>query len=206
MQNKRPSSKNLLYGRHPIMDAIEEGKPFDKIFYLRGNKSDYFKKLKQKTAELGIPIQGVPVEKLNGLTGGSHQGVVAWLSLIQYYKMEDVLTHIYNEGEVPLFVILDGIMDVRNLGAIARSADFCGAHSLIVASKGSAPINADAIKTSAGALNRMLVCRVDSISEALEYLKLNGIRIVASASREGDDLQHSDLTVPLAILLGSEDE
>lgn len=194
----------LIFGRHPVLEAIDAGKNLEKFFLQNGIEKDFQKKILQLSREKNIPLQFVPIEKLNRLTKGNHQGIVAFLSLIDSYKLEDVLPHIYDRGETPLFLLLDNITDVRNFGAIARTAEGAGVHALVIPEKGSAQINAEAIKASAGALNKINVCREKNLLNAINFLKLNGIQIIATDSTAEKMIFDCDFKIPTAIILGSE--
>lgn len=198
--------KNLIYGRHPIMEALEAGQAFDKIFIQSPAKTGILKEIKQKAYDMGITVQSVPFEKLKRLTNATHQGVAGFLSLIQYYSVEDILSQAYEMGEMPLMVILDGIQDVRNFGAIVRSAHCFNAHAIIIAKQGVAPISADAIKASAGALTSFPICRVDNLGDTIQYLKDNGLTVAATAITQSTPLQQANLNQPLALILGSEEK
>lgn len=198
--------KNLIYGKHPINEALEAGKAFDKIFIQTPTKSDTLREIKQKAIEMGIVVQGVPYEKLKRLTNAAHQGVAGYLSLIQYYKVEDILSQAYEKGEIPLFLVLDGIQDVRNFGAIVRTANCFGVNAVVMSKYGAAPVSADAIKASAGALATFPICRVNNLPETLTYLKDNGLSIAATSITESIAIEQCDFNVPLAIVLGSEEK
>jgi len=198
--------KNLIYGRHPVNEALEAGKPFDKIFIQTPTKSDILKEIKQKAIEMGIVVQAVPFEKLKRLTNASHQGVAGYLSLIQYYKVEDILSQAYEKGEIPLFLVLDGIQDVRNFGAIVRTASCFGVHAIVIPKYGAAPVSADAIKASAGALTTFPVCRINDLAETLNYFKANGLSIAATSITESTSIEKCDFNLPVAIVLGSEEK
>lgn len=198
--------KNLIYGRNPIFEALQSAQSFDKLFVQRKLKSDSIKEIVQLAAKTGATIQKVPVEKLNRLTrNAAHQGVAGFLALIRYYALEDILSHVYDRGEVPLFLVCDGITDVRNFGAIARTALGCGVHGLIIPSQGTASINAEALKTSAGALNKIPVCKVKDLESSVRYLQENGLQVLATSLRTETMLHEADLTVPLAVVVGAED-
>jgi 23S rRNA (guanosine2251-2'-O)-methyltransferase len=203
---KSKHKPDLIYGRHPVIDAINAGTSIDKLMLQQGTRGDFEKEIRQLARTHDIPLQYVPKERMNKMTKGNHQGIIGLLSLITYYKVEDVLPMIYEKGETPLLLILDGITDVRNLGAIARSAEVCGAHALIVPGRGSAQINAEALKTSAGALATIPVCRASSLVNTLEMLKEYGIRTYASDLQGEAMLAELDLTGPVAFILGSEGE
>ena len=195
-----------IYGRHPVIDAIRSGTNLEKILLQQGTRGDLEKEIRQLSREHGIPLQYVPKEKMNRLVKGPHQGLIGLVSMIPYYRLEDLLPTIYERSEVPLIVLLDGVTDVRNLGAIARSAECCGAHALVIPQKGSAQINAESIKASAGALTHLPVCREPSMTKAMTILATAGIPVYAG-SLKGEKLLHQlDLKVPLALVVGSEGE
>ena len=194
--------KTLIYGRHPVIDAIEAGTPFDKLILQYGIQRDFELKIKKLSKRYNIPLQIVPKDRLNKIAGGNHQGIIGLLSLVTYYKLEDVLPVVYEQSETPLFLLLDGVTDVRNFGAIARSAEICGAQALIIPKKGSAQINSESLKTSAGALSKLMVCRENNLSSAIEYLQLSGVHVIASDLQADDFVYNLDLTVPLAVVIG----
>jgi 23S rRNA (guanosine2251-2'-O)-methyltransferase len=203
MQNK---STSFIYGRHPIFDAIESGAQLDKIFLQQGTRGDLEKDIRRLCREHDIPLQYVPKERLTKMVGGNHQGLAAHLSIIPYYSLEDVVPGIFEQGETPLILLLDRVTDVRNFGAIARSAEVCGVHAIVVPRTESALITADAIKTSAGALTRLNVCREKSLAKSIEYLQNSGVQVFASDLQAENYLFNLDLTVPLALVVGSEEE
>lgn len=176
----------------------------EKVILQQGVRGDFERSLRLLTKKMNIPLQVVPKERLNKWTRGNHQGVVGLLSPIRYYQLEDVLPGLYEQNQAPLLLLLDGVTDVRNLGAIARSAECLGAHALVVPRKGSALINAEALKTSAGALTKIPVCREQSLASAVKWLRLSGVRIFASDLKAKKRLQDIDWTGPSAILIGSE--
>ena len=141
---------NYIYGHHPVTEAIRAGKPVEKVFFQQGERGEMEKEIRHLTKEYGIPLQVVPREKLNKMVKGQHQGVVAYLSLVEYVSLEDVVPFVFEQGEVPLLVLLDGVTDVRNFGAIARSAECAGVHAVVVPQSGSALANEEAMKASAG--------------------------------------------------------
>lgn len=203
-----PTKKNidLIFGRHPVLEAIQAGKQFDKIFLQRDTRGELEQELRWLCKEREIPLQYVPKERLNRITGGNHQGVIGYLALLDYYRLEDVVPTIWEKGETPLIMLLDGVTDVRNFGAIARSAEACGVHAIAVPKSGSALINADAIKTSAGALTRLTVCRESSLVTAVAFLQNSGIQVFASDLRAEKYLFDMELVGPTALVIGSEDE
>jgi 23S rRNA (guanosine2251-2'-O)-methyltransferase len=201
-----PTSNTIIYGRHPITDAIKAGKLFEKIMFQQGLKGEMEIEIRKLCRENQIPLSIVPREKLNKMaTGAAHQGIVGFMALVSYMNLEDVLPHIFEKGETPLLLLLDGITDVRNFGAIARSAEVMGVHAIVVQQKGGALVNADALKASAGALSRMPICREKTMSAVLDYLATSGVRVVASDLKATQKLFDIDLTLPTAIIIGSED-
>ncbi|NBC06890.1 MAG: 23S rRNA (guanosine(2251)-2'-O)-methyltransferase RlmB [Bacteroidetes bacterium] len=200
------NQKNLLYGRHPVVEALQKGVSLDKVMLQQGIRGEMEKELRHLCKQAGIPLHVVPKDRLKRLTSGNHQGVVAFQALVRYYKLEDVLPTIYERSEVPLLVLLDSVTDVRNFGAIARTAEVCGAHALVVPQKNTALINAEAMKTSAGALNILPVCRESSLMAAVEYLQMSGVQVLASDLQAEAPLQKLDLKLPTAFVLGAEGE
>lgn len=197
---------NLIFGRHPVVDAIRAGKKFDKICLQRGTSGELETELRQLCKTHEIPLQYVPKERLNRTIRGNHQGLIGYLALIDYYRLDDVVPLIWEQGETPLILIVDQVTDVRNFGAIARSAEVCGVNAIVVPKTGSALINADALKTSAGALTRLNVCRENSLVTAVEYLQNVGIPVFASGLNAEKQIFETDLTGPVALVVGSEDE
>ncbi|MDR0953865.1 MAG: 23S rRNA (guanosine(2251)-2'-O)-methyltransferase RlmB [Rikenellaceae bacterium] len=199
-------NESLIYGIRPVIEAIEAGKQIDKIYVKRGSDAPLIRQLRDVAKQHRVQVQEVPVEKLNRLTkNANHQGAVAVAAAIEYADIAEVVDAVERRGEVPLIVVFDGVTDVRNFGGIARSAECAGVHALIVPIKNSAPVNADAIKSSAGALNLIPVCRVGSIRNTLRYLQERGIQI-AAASEKGDKmLYQANLKKPTALVMGSED-
>jgi len=195
----------MIFGIRPVLEALDAGKELDKILLQKGLRGELFHELMEKVRQHDIPLQLVPLDRLNRITRKNHQGVVAFQSRISYYSIEQILPGIFEKGDTPLILVLDHVTDVRNFGAIARTAEFAGVDAIIIPSKGSAAINEDAMKTSAGALNIIPVCRTDSLENTVNFLKNSGLKIV-SASEKGS-VEHYDekLDLPLAIIMGSED-
>jgi 23S rRNA (guanosine2251-2'-O)-methyltransferase len=204
-KREKRETNQQVYGIRAVMEAIESGKEIESLFIQRGLSGPLLNELKQLIKEHGISYQQVPIEKLNRITRKNHQGVIGVISPIAYQRVEDVLPIIFEKGEVPLFLILDGITDVRNLGAIARSAECSGVHALVVPSKGSAEINPDTIKTSAGALYKIQVCREDSLSKTVKFLQESGVKVVVCTEKTKDLIYDVDFTGPTAIIMGSEE-
>lgn len=198
---------NLIYGHHPVVEAIQSGKPVEKVFFQQGVRGELEKEIRQLTKAHDIPLQVVPKEKLNKLVRGNHQGVAAWLALVDFQKIEEVVPFLFEQGETPLLLLLDGITDVRNFGAICRSALCAGAHAVVVPQSGASPANEEAMKASAGALAHIRLCRVRSLFSTVEWLQECGIQVVATAMTDRAlPLFDADFRVPTAVLLGSEGE
>ena len=197
---------NFIYGIRSAIEAIRAGKEIDKILIRQGAKSELANELFGLIRKGNIPYQFVPVQRLNRITQKNHQGVIAYLSLISYYTVEQILPGIYESGENPFILVLDQVSDVRNFGAIVRTAECAGVHAVVIPKKGSAQINPDAVKTSAGALHTMPVCRNEELSEAVKFMKDSGLHIVA-ATEKAKNIHHSArFDTPLAIILGSEEK
>lgn len=205
-RNRAPLNQdNLIFGTRAVIEAVNAGKEIDKIILQKGLSNQLFSELRKAIQGKDIPLQFVPPEKLNRLTSKNHQGVVAFVAEVTYYEVEDMLAQVYEKGKVPLVLILDRVTDVRNFGAIARSADCAGVDFIIIPSRGAAQINADAVKTSAGALNRMPVCREENLKQTIDYLKESGLQIIACHEKTDKYHFNADLTKPTAIIMGSEE-
>lgn len=205
-KNKSKEHKNdFIVGFRPIIEAIKSGKELDKVFIQNGLQSPLFKELMGLLKERNIPYQFVPAEKLNKINRINHQGVAAAISQASFYKIEELLPQIFEKGKIPLLLILDRITDVRNFGAIARSAECAGVDAIIIPFKGGASINSDALKTSAGALHKIKVCKEQNIKTTIEYLKQSGIQIIACTEKASDYFFDIDYTKPTAIIMGSEE-
>ncbi len=198
--------EDFLFGTRAVIEALKAGKPVDKILLKSGLQNELFGELYTLIKELEVPFQYVPVEKLNRVTRKNHQGVIALISPIEFHRLDDVLPSIYERGEDPLLLLLDQVTDVRNFGAMVRSAECAGVHAVIIPEKGAARIGGDAVKTSAGALNLVPVCRVRDMVAAVSYLQESGIRVIAATEKTKDLYTALDFTGPLAIIMGSEDE
>ncbi|WP_282036438.1 23S rRNA (guanosine(2251)-2'-O)-methyltransferase RlmB [Saccharicrinis aurantiacus] len=197
---------DFLFGLHSVIEAIRSGKEIEKILIKKGLKGELFDELMQELESADIVTQYVPMERLNRVTRKNHQGVVAFVSAVTYQNLEDVLIGIFEDAKIPLVLVLDGITDIRNMGAIARTAECAGVNMIIIPEKGGAPINADAVKTSAGALHNIPVCRVKNLFKSVEYLKNSGLNIVAATEKADDDYTSVDYTGPTAIIMGAEDK
>lgn len=197
--------ENTIFGIRPVLEALEAGKELEKVYMKKGADGQLIGELRQICVRAGVKIQDVPIEKLNRLTRGNHQGVIAVISTVEYAQFDEMIESLPTD-KAPLIVVFDGVTDVRNFGGIARSAECAGADLLIVPLKNAAPVNAEAIKSSAGALTRIPVCRVGSIRNTLKTLQLNGIQVVGASEKSDLKLYDADFTKPTAIVMGSEDK
>lgn len=188
-----------------MLEALQNGTAIEKIFVLRTATGEEVNKIKKLARDRNIPMSQVPEEKLNSMTRANHQGVVAWTSLLEYVDLQDALSHVVEKGEVPLFVLLDGVTDVRNVGAIARTALCCGAHGLILPTSSSASLTEEAVKTSAGALKQILLCRVPSVPQAIDILRLNGLQVAGTQMQGSVPVYDADMTAPTCVVMGAED-
>lgn len=198
------SHKNKIIGIRAVEEALSEGKDFTRIYIQRGGgskpRTDLMRRLRQKN----IHYSQVPRKKIDHLSGGNHQGVLAYISPAEFVSLENLLLRLFESGETPLLMLLDRISDVRNFGAIARSAECFGAHGIVIPGKGSAMINETAVKASSGALLRIPVCKVKSLSRALEYSKMSGLQTMVADENGDEDASSADLTLPTAMILGAE--
>jgi 23S rRNA (guanosine2251-2'-O)-methyltransferase len=196
----------FIYGIRPVIEALKSGKEIDKILIQKGLRGEGFHQLFAFIREMDVPSQFVPLEKLNHITRQNHQGVIAYISDITYQKLEYLIPFVYEQGKSPLFLVLDRITDVRNLGAIARTAECAGVDGLLLPVKGSAQINEHAIKTSAGALYKLPVCRCPQMKDSISFMKNSGLKIYAATEKAATDYTKADFTKPLAIIMGSEED
>ena len=199
-------NNEFIFGIRAVIEAIKAGRDVETIYVQRGLTGDLMLELKSLLSGLLIPLSLVPVEKLNRMTQKNRQGVIAVISPITYQNVEDLIPEIYERGETPLILVLDSVTDVRNMGAIARTASCAGVHAIVVPLKNAAQINADAIKTSAGALFNIPVCRHSNLHKICLFLQESGLQIVASTEKTDDLIYVPDYTLPTAIVMGSEDE
>lgn len=204
-RNKKEDS-NMVFGVHPIEEVIKAGKEFEKIFVQNGLRSPQISAICGYAKEHEVPVQFVPVEKLNRLTRKNHQGIVAFVCPISYQSIENVIPMVYEQGRTPFVVLLDRVTDVRNFGAIARTCYAAGVDAIVIPSRGSALINGDAMKTSAGALSLINVCRVENMKDAIDFLKASGLKVVAFSEKGKETIWQADLTGPIAIMMGSEED
>lgn len=210
-KTRRPKEKEMIFGIRAVIEAIDAGKTIDKILIRRDMSSALGRELLAKIQEAygestqDVTIQKVPVEKLNQFTDKNHQGVIAFLSPIPFCRLEDIIPTIYEEGRVPFVMVLDGITDMRNFGAIARTCACAGVDALVIPSRGGVAINGDAIKASAGALHTLPVCKSDNLQKTLSFLRECGLEVVAATEHATDNYTRVDFTSPVAIIMGSED-
>ncbi len=198
--------KDMIFGIRAVIEAIEAGKDIDKVIVKRDLQGELFKELQDVIRIYDIPMQRVPIERINRITRKNHQGVIAFTAAVTYQKIEDIIPMLYEEGKTPFIVVLDGITDVRNFGAIGRTCEVAGVDAIVIPARGSVSVNADAIKTSAGALHSIPVCRENSLKDAINFLKNSGVKIVAASEKAVINYTESELNVPVAIVMGAEDE
>ena len=207
--NRKPEPRNfdnILFGLHPMLEAIKAGRELDKVMLQDGAQGELIKELKALLTKHNIPYQYVPVEKLNRITSKNHQGVIAFVSEVTYQSIENIVPEIFERGEIPLLLLLDRVTDVRNTGAIIRTAECAGVQAIIIPARGSAQLNADAVKTSAGALHTIPICRENNLKETIHYLKECGIQIIGCTEKTEDYLYKVDFAQPTCIVMGSEED
>ncbi len=202
MENK---TKDFIFGLHSVIEAIESGQSIDKVLVRKGLTGDLVKELYKAIADYKVPMQHVPVEKIEQVTKKNHQGVLAFLSAVEFSDIDNIVSNVFAEGKNPFIVVLDQITDVRNLGSIIRSAECAGAHAILVPTKGSARIGADTVKTSAGAIFHIPICRTESMVNQVKNLKRSGLQIVCATEKANDAYYSIDMTMPLALVMGSEE-
>ena len=196
---------DFVFGLRPVIEAIEAGKTIDKVFIQNGLQGSIYADLKALLAKNKLRPNYVPVEKLNRFTRKNHQGVVAFISDIPFYKIEDLLPQIFEQGKTPFLLILDRLTDVRNFGAICRTAECVGIDAVIIPEKGAAPINSDAIKTSAGALYNIKICKEKNLALTVDFLQQSGVQVFASTEKAQKLIYELDFTEPCAIVMGNEE-
>jgi 23S rRNA (guanosine2251-2'-O)-methyltransferase len=207
MYNKaQKNTDDFIFGIRAVIEAIDSGKEIDKILLKKGPGGDLFKELFEKIRERQIPFQYVPQEKINRITRKNHQGVLAFISPVTFYELENFLPQVFEAGKNPLILVLDQVTDVRNFGAIVRTAECAGVDAIVIPEKGAARINADAVKTSAGALHLVPVCRTKDLKKSIVFLKESGLRITAATEKSSDNYTLADFTGPTAIVMGSEEK
>ena len=202
----RPKKSSLVIGRNAVIEAIKTGQQLDRVYLDTNAKGLDINELKKQAAIHSNPINYVPTAKLDGFNIQDHEGCVAMIAKVQYQNLQDVISFVIEKGEVPLFIILDGITDIRNIGGIARTAYCTGVHAIIIPDKGVGALNEDAVLTSAGALEKIPICRVNSLMKTVDDLHLNGIKVYATEMTAEKNVEDCELNEPCAIVLGSEEK
>lgn len=205
-KNKQRPEKDLIFGVRAVIEAIQAGKEIDKILIRRDMTNELSRELFAALQDIQVPVQKVPIEKLNKITMKNHQGVIAFISPVTYQRIEDIIPAIYEEGRMPFIVVLDGVTDVRNFGAIARTCECAGVDAIVVPLRGGSALNGDAVKTSAGALMKIPVCREQSLSNALKFIQSSGISLIAATEKATRNYTEVNFTGPVCLVMGSEDE
>lgn len=203
-QQHRPKKSALIIGEQKVLEALRSGEQIERIYIATNNRNG--EAIKKAAAEYQVPVNKVPVEKLNSFNVENHEGCIALRGRIKYQDLQQVISFVVDNGDVPLFLILDGITDIRNIGGIARTAYCCGVQTIIILDKGVGALNDDAIAASAGALEKISICRVSSLIKMVEDLHLNGIRVFASEMTSETKIFEMDFKHPCAIVMGSEDK
>ena len=205
-QQHRPKKSSLIIGQKRVIEALKTGEQIERIYLANTLHGHVAEQIRNLAGEKQIPVNKVPVEKINTFNVGEHDGCVGLRGKIKYQNLQQVISFVVERGEAPLFMLLDGITDIRNIGAIARTAFCCGVHAIVIPEKGVGALNEDAILTSAGALEKISVCRVNSLMKAVDELHLNGIKVFASEVNASKKLFDIDLKEPCAIIMGSEEK
>ena len=205
-QQQRPKKNTLVIGRKAVIEAMQTGKQLERIYLQSTIHGEVVDEIRQLAEQHQVPINKVPVEKLNNFNVSNHEGCVALIAKVQYQNLQDVVSFVVDKGETPLFLILDGITDIRNIGGIARSAFCFGVNAIIIPDKGVGALNEDAILTSAGALEKIAVCRVGSLMKAVDELHMNGIKVFASEMAAGKNIYDCNFSEPCAIVMGGEEK
>lgn len=195
----------VVFGIRAVIEAIESGKQVDKVLMKKDLGGELARELLSVTREYNVPVQRVPVERINKVTRKNHQGVIAFMAAVDYYHVDDIVPALYDEGINPLVVVLDGVTDVRNFGAIARTCECAGVNCIVIPERNSVSVNADAVKTSAGALNYLPVCRERNLVKAVQYLRDSGFKVMGASEKTDLYYTKADFTGPVAIVLGAED-
>ena len=193
-----------IFGIRAVIEAIKSEKTLDKVFVQKGLRGELFQQLDQLLRQNSVNVSYVPIEKLNRLTKKKHQGVVAHISPIEYHELDNLIMNVFESGETPLFLLLDQLSDVRNFGAIIRTAECTGVHGIIIQKKGGAPVNGDTVKTSAGAIFKIPICKVDHIKDAMFHLQASGIKVIAATEKTTCLMYDTSFKEPCAIIMGSE--
>lgn len=205
MHQPQKKSEDMIFGIRTVIEAIKSGKDIDKVLLKKGPGGELYQEVFELIRERQIPFQFVPVEKINRITRKNHQGVIAFISPVTFYDIENYLPTLFEEGKNPFILVLDEVTDVRNFGAIVRTAECAGVNAVLIPERGAARINADAVKTSAGALHLMPVCRTRDLRRAVLFMQQSGLRLIAATEKSTSDYIHGDYTGPVAIIMGSEE-
>ena len=195
-----------IYGIHAVLEAIDAAKDIDKILLSKTLNSETAQEIMEKARALRVPVQRVPVQKIDRITRRNHQGVLAMMAAVTYYRVDDLIPRLFDEGENPFVVVLDGVTDVRNFGAVARTCECAGVSAIVIPDHESVSVNADAVKTSAGALNYLPVCRERNLVTAVKFLRDSGFKIVGTSDKSQTSYTNAEYTGPVAIVLGAEDK
>ncbi len=201
----KQNTSDVIYGIRPLIEAINSGKEIDKVIVKKGLSGELVQELMSLLRSRGIVPQYVPAEKFGQFGQRNHQGVIAYISPVDFEPIEEVVARLWEDGKTPFIVIRDSVTDVRNFGAIVRSAECAGAHAVVFPSKGSARIGADAVKTSAGAIHHIPICRVHSLKSTISFLQQSGIKVVAATEKSSKLYTQTTMSEPIAIVMGSED-
>lgn len=205
-RQQRPKKSSLILGTDAILDALRSGVQLDRIYMDTHARGEGFAQIRKLATESVVPINMVPAAKLNSFNVSDHGGIIAQISKVQYLSLQDVISFVLEQGETPLFLMLDGITDIRNIGGIARTAYCMGVHALVIPDRGVGALNEDAILTSAGALEKISVCRVNSLMKAVDDFHLNGIKVFAAEMEAASSIAEADFNLPCAIVMGSEEK
>ena len=205
-QQQRPKKNTLVIGRKAVTEAMQTGKQLERIYLQNMVHGEWVEEIRKLAEQYHIPINKVPVEKLNNFNVSNHEGCIALIAKVQYQDLQDVISFVVEQGETPLFLILDSITDIRNIGGIARSAFCFGVHAIIIPDKGVGALNEDAVLTSAGALEKIPVCRVNSLMKTVDELHLNGIKVFATEMKAAKKVYDMNFREPCAIVMGGEEQ
>ena len=200
------ANNNFIYGTRAVIEAVHSDKQIEKVMIVRSDDNQLQKELIALLKQHRIYYQFVPFQKINKISRKNHQGVIAFISPVSFYDAEEVVTRLYEDGQTPFILALDGVTDVRNFGAIVRTAECAGVHAVLIPEKGSAGINADAVKTSAGALHKVPICRTRSLRETLHNLKQNGLQIISASEKAEKNYYQTDFALPVVLVVGSEEK
>ena len=194
-----------IFGIRAVIEAIQSGKEIDKLLIKKDINGELISELFEVVKAYQVPVQRVPIEKINRITRKNHQGVIAFMAAVDYYHVHDIVPTLYEEGINPFIVVLDGVTDVRNFGAIARTCECAGVNAIVIPERNSVSVNADAVKTSAGALNYLPVCRERNLAKAVKYLAESGFKVLGASEKSHINYTQGDFTGPVAVVLGAED-